>query len=391
MRATAEKTYGVLLLSFSPHSHQRNFVPLYQRHPRIRIAAVADEPEIDPELDRLNRQWAAELGVPYIRDVDQALRLEEVEIVSLAHEQERNAGLAIRAAQAGKHLWIDKYIGATLEECDRVVEAVETAGVKSILPSYAYSQLLEQCRQVLSGGGLGRLLGVHVEAMFSKGWPRLLPARGAQGEFLPPGRWTFPELKRELLTVGAYAVGLIQECLGPIACVHGRAGAYFFAAHAARQVDDFGMLTLTDAKGRIATLCGGRIGVATHPHGGPLKACLAGDRGTALIDGKRPVLDTFLRSRITSAQYQPPAQDPMQWASGSPVVGASLATDPTGLGAGLEDLIEALDQDRQPRYTVRQGRELMEVLIAGYLSAGCNEPVALPLERHIERRIEQQP
>ena len=54
---------------------------------------------------------------------------------------------------------------------------------------------------------------------------------------------------------------------------------------------------------------------------------------------------------------------------------------PTGLYAGLEDLVQALDQDRQPRYTVQQGRDLMEILIAGYLSAARGGPVALPLER----------
>lgn len=371
----------MLLLSFSRHSHQRNFVPLYQRHPRIRIAAVADEPDIPSALDRLNRQWAAELGVPYISGVDQALGLGGVDIVSLAHEQERTAGLAQRAAGAGKHLWIDKYIGATLGECDAVVEAVETAGVKSIVPSYAYSQLVQHSRALLDSGQLGGLLGVHVEAMFSKGWPQPLPAAAPGGGLLPPERWTFPELKRELLTVGAYAVGLIQECLGPVAWVHGRAGAYFFAEHAARGADDFGMLTLADAQGRIATLCGGRIGVATHAHGGPLRAALVGAQGSAAVDGKRPVLDTFIRPRIVSADYQPPERDPMQWASSSPGVGASLAADPTGLGAGLEDLVQALDQDRQPRYTALHGRELMEILIAGYLSAGRGEPVALPLER----------
>lgn len=374
-----DRIYGVLLLSFSRHGHQRNFVPLFQRHPRIRIVGVADEPDIYPELDALNRQWAAQLGVPYIRGVEQALAHPGVELVSIAHEQERNAGLAQRCAEAGKHLWIDKYVGATLEECDRLARCVAAAGVKSILPSYAYSQLLEQCRQVLATGELGRLLGVHVEVMFSKGWPQALAA-DREAAVLPPGRWTFPDLKRELLTVGAYAVGLIQECLGPLAWAQARAGAYFFPEHASSRADDFGAMTMGAVDGALATLCGARIGVATHPLGGPLKAQLVGTRASAVVDGKRPALDTFLRHTIVNAHYRPPAEDPMQWASGSPVLGAALAADPTGLYAGLEDLVQALDQDRQPRYTVQQGRELMEILTAGYRSAAAGgELVALPM------------
>ena len=72
----------------------------------------------------------------------------------------------------------------------------------------------------------------------------------------------------------------------------------------------------------------------------------------------------------------------MQWASGAPVLAAPLAADPTGLYAALEDLVEALDTDRQPRYTVQHGRALMEILTAGYCSAATGgEPVKLPLER----------
>lgn len=376
-----DRVYGVLLLSFSRHGHQRNFVPLFRKHPRIRIVAVADEQDIYPELAALNRQWAEELGVPYIRGIAPALAHPGVDLVSIAHEQERHAGLAQRCAEAGKHLWIDKYVGATLEDCDQVAASVTRAGVKSVVPSYAYSQLLEQCRQVLSGGALGRLLGVHVEVMFSKGWPQALPADSG-GPILPPGQWTFPDLKRELLTVGAYAVGLIQECLGPLAWAQGRAGAYFFPEHAASRTDDFGMMTMGSADGAIATLCGARIGVATHAHGGPLKAHLVGTRGSTLVDGKHPVLDTFLRPKVVDAQYHPSPLDPMQWASGSPVLGAALAADPTGLYAALEDLVEALDTDRQPRYTVHQGRVLMEILTAGYRSASeGGQPVNLPLQR----------
>ena len=363
-----QASYRVLLLSFSRHGHQRNFVPLFQRHPRIQIVGVADEPDIYPELEALNQRWAAQLGVPYYPSLDRALAQADAAVVSIAHEQERNAGLAARCAAAGKHLWIDKYVGASVDECEQLARTVAEAGIKSIVPSYAYSQLLQHCRQILATGDLGRLLGVHVEAMFSKGWPQPV-ATPPRGLLLPPGQWTFPDLKRELLTVGAYAVGLIQECLGPMAWAQGRAGAYFFAEHAATATDDFGMMTLGNTQGQLATLCGARIGVATHPLGGPLKAQLVGTRGTALVDGKRPAIETFLRANLVNAQYQPTAEDPMQWASGSPVVGASLAADPTGLYAGLEDLVAALDEDRQPRYTVQHACELLAMLTAGYQSA----------------------
>ena len=378
----ADEIYGVLLLSFSKYSHQPSFLPLYQSHPRIRLVAVADEPDIEPELKALNQSWADELDIPYVEGVDRALEMNGVDIVSIGHEIERRADLAVRAAAAGKHLWIDKFIGANIEECDAVVAAVEHAGVRSIIPSYVYGELAAQARAIISTGRLGALLGVHADVMFGKGWPQPIADRASH--FLPPGRWKFADIKRELLCVGAYGVGLVQACLGRITHVYGRADAYFFNEHAAHGADDFGTLNITDDRGRIATVCGGRIGMAAHPHGGPARAYLIGTKASAAIDGKGPVLNTYLRENIAGADYRLPREDPMQWHHTAPVQAASLAPDATGLWMGLVDLVAALDEHRMPAYTVREARDHMEIIIAGYMSVMCGEAVRLPLRRQAE-------
>ena len=69
----------------------------------------------------------------------------------------------------------------------------------------------------------------------------------------------------------------------------------------------------------------------------------------------------------------------MQWASGPPPLGTPLAPDPVGLWTGLEDLIAAIDENRSPAYSVRQARDMLEILQAGYGSALRGEGVALPL------------
>ena len=127
------RTYGVLLVSFSKHSHQSSFVPLYLQHPDTEIVAVADEVDIDPQLAAKNARWARELAVPYIVGVDEALKRDDIDIVSIGHEIERRSDIAVRAARAGKHLWIDKFLGATVSECDAAVEAVEANQVRAIV------------------------------------------------------------------------------------------------------------------------------------------------------------------------------------------------------------------------------------------------------------------
>ena len=110
-------------------------------------------------------------------------------------------------------------------------------------------------------------------------------------------------------------------------------------------------------------------------------AYLVGTRSSAVVDGKKPRIEAFLRSDTTEVDYHPSSEDPMQWHGGPPTQARPLAEDLPGLGAGLEDLIDALDQDRAPAYSVEHARQLMEILIAGYQSILQGYPLELPLQR----------
>ena len=134
---------------------------------------------------------------------------------------------------------------------------------------------------------------------------------------------------------------------------------------------------MTDAEGRVATFSGGRTGVAGHPQGGQARAYLIGSRQSAIVDSKRPALDAYLRELLTGYDYQPSAQDPMQWHGGPPALSVALAADVAGLSVGLEDLVAAIDTERPPRYGIRQGRDLMEILLAGYRSVEHGDTVTL--------------
>ena len=373
----ADRSYGVLLVSFSKHSHQPSFVPAFVEHPRIRIAGVADDADIDPYLKPLNRSWAEQLGVPFFEGIEAAVQRDDVDIVSVGHEIERRAEIATLAAGSGKHLWIDKFIGANMTECRAVVDAVDRAGITTILPSYIYNDLVNQSKKMIDSGFLGELTAMHVDILFGKGIPRPISDARRRPGFLPPGRWKFPDIKREILTVGAYAVALVQQCLEPIVEVYGQGGAYFFPEHAAHGADDFGTLSLVDRSGRVATISAGRNGIASHGAGGPNQAFLFGTKGTGRIDGKRPGIDTHLRSRIVDGDFSVDEDDPMQWHSGPPTLLTS--TGPEFTRVALDDLVHALDTGATPRFTVRDARDHMEVLLAGYESIVRDRPVRLPV------------
>jgi len=84
-------------------------------HPRFELAVVADDPGVPNWAHERNQQFADAFKIPYVRDVDRALRDFDVQVAIVSPEAERHVDLSIRAAQAGKHVVQDKAAGDTAQ------------------------------------------------------------------------------------------------------------------------------------------------------------------------------------------------------------------------------------------------------------------------------------
>src|SRR5207253_1927070 len=62
----------------------------------------------------------------------------------------------VDSASAGKHVFLEKPMGDTLEECDRILDAVERAGVQLLVAhSQRYFAATIRTREILNSGELG--------------------------------------------------------------------------------------------------------------------------------------------------------------------------------------------------------------------------------------------
>lgn len=77
------------------------------------------------------REAAETLGTRPYDDVDALL--DEVDAVAIALPPDVQAELAVRAAARGRHLLLDKPLAFTAAAADRVVDAVDRAGVRSVI------------------------------------------------------------------------------------------------------------------------------------------------------------------------------------------------------------------------------------------------------------------
>lgn len=115
----------------------------------------------------LNLAAARALGekysVPYGDRLEQALSTPGVDAVFICTPHFQHLSLAQVAATAGKHLIVEKPMGANLEESRGIVEAAWKARVKlSVCYCMRYSAQVGFARRFVREGGLGEVVGAEI-------------------------------------------------------------------------------------------------------------------------------------------------------------------------------------------------------------------------------------
>jgi predicted dehydrogenase len=376
---TDRQPLGVLLLG-GMRTHQENYARAFASDPRCRLVAVADEAAAEEERVALNRQLAEELGLPYTDDLEAALTRPDVDLVSVCVPHERRARVAVRCAEAGKHLYLDKPIACTVPGARAIAAAVETAGVRSQMYSFVHTPWARAARQALQDGAVGELRAIHAEVMFAKGRPGTAKLGTPRKQEPFPSRFTFPDSKRELRATGVYALSLIRWLTrAEVRSIWAITANYFFAEHQRNDTEDFGLMSLELEGGLTATVTAGRIGAGSHPRGGPMRLTLVGTRGTLTIDANEPHVEVY----CDEEPWTPPPPDPNDpmgfWRSTQIAPGARPKRGWVLLreeGESPEDaarFLDCIEQGNEAEVTARDGAALVETLMAAYVSASRGE------------------
>lgn len=163
-----EQPIGVGVVSFA-HSHGAMWAEAFREDPRCRLVAVWDD-----DLERGKRE-ADRLETPFIAELAELLALPDVDAVAVTSEHGRHEDHVVAAAEAGKHILCEKPMATTLEGCDRMIDAIEAAGVTYMQgfqmrfdPAYRY------VHDLVRSGELGRISTVykrHSHPYGLHGWP----------------------------------------------------------------------------------------------------------------------------------------------------------------------------------------------------------------------------
>ncbi len=373
--------YGVVAVGGN-RTHQETYAREFASDPRCDLIAVADEPGLPEYREGLNRLLASELSVPYLF-LDEALAREDVHVIDNCADVERRARVAIRTLEAGKHLYMDKPLAASVQEAHAIADAADRSGVMTQMFTQVTTSWAQEAKAAIESGQTGDVLAIHCDMLMAKGKPGTVEPGTVRQEKPSDGRFTHVEAKRELFDMGVYPVALVQWLSGMrVKTVYGITGNYFFKEHADLDIEDFGALTLTLESGQVASITSGRIGFTSHPRGGLLRITLVGENGIFTFSESDPHIEIY--------NDQPPFEmplvhpfDPMSmWASTAREMqhmpkDRRLPLAEGGQGRDIAAFIDCLESGERPQVTVQDAAHNIEVIMAGYESAASGAPVDL--------------
>jgi predicted dehydrogenase len=128
---------------------------------------------MDASPDRA-RDLGERFGVPWTASLEEVLASDGVDAVVISTPHHLHAPQAIAAAQAGKHIVIEKPLATSLRDALAVVETARRAGVHfSVNLSYRYLPYVMKAKALIESGILGELQGaslIYQKERFADYW-----------------------------------------------------------------------------------------------------------------------------------------------------------------------------------------------------------------------------
>lgn len=193
------------------------------------------------DIDEKQKENAAASGTQFYRSYEEMIEKESLQGVVIAVPNHLHVPVGITCAQKGLHLFVEKPIAPSVAEADRLIQAAKQNNVRILVGHQRrFNPLVERTREIISGAGLGKLVGVAVM------WALLKPALYFEG----PLSWRKEKGGGPILINLIHEVDNLRYICGEINQV------YAMASNQVRHfpVEDTASITLRFENGALGTI-----------------------------------------------------------------------------------------------------------------------------------------
>jgi predicted dehydrogenase len=312
-----------------------------------KLVALCDN---DPERLETARQRH---NVSAYSDLQEMLSDSSIDVVSVLTPSGMHAEHAIAAANAGKHVVVEKPMALRLEDADAMIRACDRARVKLfVVKQNRFNVPVVKAREALDEGRFGKLVLGTVRVRW----------RRDQSYYNQDGwRGTWAQDGGVLSNQASHHVDLLEWFMGDVISVHGRASRCLVDIEA----EDTAVATLQFANGALGIV---EATNATRPRDLEGSLSILGEGGSVVIGG-------FAVNEMATWEFADARADDDE------VLEKFSVNPPNVYGYGhqayYEHVIDCLKNDRAALVDGLEGRRSLELITALYESIETGMEVSL--------------
>lgn len=299
------------------------------------------------------KRASIKFGVPAYSNIDDFLLREDLDIVCVCTQSGNHLEPIIAAANAGKHIITEKPIEVNVERAEQIISGCKSNGVKlSVVFQSRFNPSYLKLKQAVRDGSLGKLLlgNAYIKWYRDKdyytqsSWKGTLKGDGGAA----------------LINQGIHTIDLLLDIMDDVESVFGQVKTMVHDIEG----EDVGVALITFKNGAMGTIEGG---TALYP-GYKERLEIFGEKGSIIYEGGEIVEWNIMGSGVVSGGL-----------GKNTFTGASdpLSIDYNLHKTQIQDMIEAVHEDREPIINGITGIKSLELILAIYESSAKKKLIYL--------------
>jgi UDP-N-acetyl-2-amino-2-deoxyglucuronate dehydrogenase len=329
-----------------------------EKLPNASLVAVCDT--IESNMKPFTEEYGA---TPYV-NYDEMLKDERIDVINICTPSGSHAFLAVKAAEAKKHVIVEKPIALTLKDANTIIEACRENGVKlSVLHPNRFRPAMKKLKEALEHGDLGKLSHANATVRWNRDQAYYDQA---------PWRGTKTHDGGVLMNQAIHNLDLLVWVMGDIDEV------YSMSATRLRNIE------AEDVSTGLVKFKNGALGVietatTIYPKNYEESLSVFGERASIKVGGRTAnFIEHWEMEGLSVEERDNLIQE--------------IANDPYGVPGHLciiEDMIEAIEKDRDPVVTGEDGKKALELVVALYESAEQGKAIKISDVNLMAKGVEQ--
>lgn len=322
----------------------------------LEIVAVCDV--LEEKMEELLAKYGLEKDESIKRYTDYKKMVEEMqpELASIATESGLHAEIALYCIEKGVNLIIEKPMAMSIEDANKIIDLAEEKNVKvSACHQNRFNVAIQKLRKAVESGRFGKLShgSIHVRWNRNAGYYEQAPWRG-----------TWEQDGGALMNQCIHGIDLLRWMMGDeIEEIYGATRQQF---HDYLEAEDVGMAVIKFKNGAIGTIEGT---TNVFPKNLEETLYIFGENGTVKIGGTST-------NNIDVWDFAVETEEDQENKGLEEETSNVYGNGHTSLFA---DVMDAIENDRNPYVDAVAGRNALEVVLSIYKSQKTAAPVKLPL------------